>query len=115
MNEFENWLNENKFNFYINDRINLRKLSLDLGLRGDLYRQKIYIQPRFSLKYNVLENLSLSASWGIYNQFLGKVPVIYDKIAPALIWKVLGEENYPVMSSVHSIISFSYGVNVSRY
>ncbi|MCE5320365.1 MAG: TonB-dependent receptor [Bacteroidales bacterium] len=99
---------ENKFNFYINDRINLRKISFDLGLRGDMYKQKFYIQPRFSLKYNVLENLSLSASWGIYNQFLGKVPIIYDKIAPALIWKVLGEENYPVMGSVHSIISFSY-------
>lgn len=66
------------------------------------------MQPRFSLKYNLLENFSLSASWGIYYQFFGKVPIIYDKIAPALIWKVLGEENYPVMSSVHSVVSFSY-------
>lgn len=99
---------ENRFYFYINDNINLRKLSLHLGLRGDVYNQKLYLQPRFSLKYNVLENLSLGASWGIYNQFFGKVPIIYDKIAPALIWKVLGRDNYPVMSSVHSIISFSY-------
>jgi len=99
---------ENKFNFYINDNINLRKLSLHLGLRGDVYNQKLYLQPRFSLKYNLLENLSLGASWGIYNQFFGKVPIIYDKIAPALIWKVLGKENYPVMNSIHSIISFSY-------
>jgi len=93
---------------YINKQISLRRFSMTLGLRGDLYKEKLFFQPRVSAILDIGNNISLSGSWGIYNQFLGKVPVIYEEVAPTLIWALLGNKGYPILKAYHTIIGASW-------
>ncbi len=93
---------------FFNEKLSFKGISVSAGTRGDLYRGEFYIQPRVSASVNLTEKISLSGAWGIYNQFLGKVPVIYEDIAPVSIWQILGDNEYPVMRSVHTIIGTSF-------
>jgi hypothetical protein len=93
---------------YLNEKVSLKGATISAGTRGDLYKGKIYVQPRLSASVNLSENLSISGAWGIYNQFLGKVPVIYEDIAPVMVWRLLGEEGHPVMKSSHTVLGTSW-------
>lgn len=97
-----------KSSLFLNGKISLKGANITAGARGDLYLGKFYLQPRLSASYNFSDNFSVSGAWGIYNQFLGKVPVIYENIAPVMIWRLLGEEGHPVTRSVHTIIGTSW-------
>jgi hypothetical protein len=89
---------------YADQQISFRRFSMTLGLRGDLYKERLYFQPRLSAILDIGSNISLSGSWGIYNQFLGKVPVIYEEVAPTLVWTLLGSGGYPVLKAYHTIV-----------
>jgi len=99
---------DSKVNFYVNDMLNFRRLQMNIGARTDLFKDKLYIQPRISIKYTLLNNLSTSFSWGIYNQFIGKVPILYENDISSIIWKVLGSNEYPVIGATHTILNLSY-------
>ena len=93
---------------FFNEKLSFKGISVSAGTRGDLHRGELYIQPRISASFNITDKISLSGAWGIYNQFLGKVPVIYEDIAPVTIWQILGDNEYPVIRSVHTIIGTSF-------
>ncbi len=97
-----------KLGFYIQDRLIMNDLSIILGARADLFTSKVFIQPRLSLKYNISGKFSTSLSWGTYNQFLGKVPVIYEDKIPSLVWKILGDNEFPVTKSMHTVLNLTY-------
>ena len=96
---------------FLNENLLFKNISINAGVRGDLYMGSLYIQPRASVNLNILNNFSISASWGIYNQFLGKVPVIYDEVAPSLVWKLLGDGGHPVSKSYHTVAGLSWNSN----
>lgn len=93
---------------YFQDRFIMNDLSFTLGARADLFTNKVFIQPRLSLKYNLSGKFSTSLSWGTYNQFLGKVPVIYEDKIPSLVWKILGDNDFPVTKSMHTVLNLTY-------
>lgn len=99
---------------YADKQISFRNFSMTFGFRGDLYKEKFYFQPRLSAILDIGSNLSLSGSWGIYNQFLGKVPVIYEEVAPTLVWTLLGSGGYPVLKAYHAIVGATWNTkNIS--
>lgn len=99
---------------YADKQISFKNFSMTLGFRGDIYKEKFYFQPRLSAILDIGSNLSLSGSWGIYNQFLGKVPVIYEEVAPTLVWTLLGSGGYPVLKAYHTIVGATWNTkNIS--
>ncbi|MDD2425521.1 MAG: TonB-dependent receptor [Bacteroidales bacterium] len=97
-----------KSSLFLNGKISLKGANISAGARGDLYRGNFYFQPRLSASYNFSDNFSVSGAWGIYNQFLGKVPVIYENVAPVMVWRILGEDGHPVTKSMHAIAGTSW-------
>lgn len=93
---------------FLNERLTFKNISIDIGARGEYYKDSLFLQPRFSMNLNLTDNFSVSAAWGVYNQFLGKVPVIYEDIAPSLVWKLLGDGGHPVSKSYHTVAGFSW-------
>ena len=93
---------------FLNERVTFKNVSIQIGARGDYYLDSLFFQPRFSVNLNLTDNFSLSGAWGVYNQFLGKVPVIYEEVAPSLVWKLLGEGGHPVAKSYHAVAGFSW-------
>ena len=62
--------------FYLQDQWEVfRPLQLTLGLRATNYRptQKMYYEPRASLRLSVHRGLSLKGAWGQYHQFVNRV------------------------------------------
>jgi len=97
-----------KNGLYFQNRLIINDMSLTLGARADLFSSKVFIQPRLSAKYNLSQKFSTALSWGIYNQFLGKVPVIYEDKIPSLVWKVLGDNEFPITKSMHTVLNLTY-------
>ncbi len=100
-----------KVNLFLNDKIVVERLQVNLGIRTDLFGERVYFQPRASIRYSVSDNISTSLSCGLYNQFVGKVPVVYENAAPSIIWKILGDQNFDVLNSVHTVMNLSYSNN----
>lgn len=74
---------------YITDNILWGKLTLSAGARIDiLINEKAHVQPRLSGTYMILEELTATASWGIYNQFLTRTAYQYDESGFQTIWTI---------------------------
>lgn len=61
---------------YLGDKWALTdRIILDFGLRGTYYdiTTDVYIEPRFSFSYSLLDNLKLKGAWGHYYQFVNQV------------------------------------------
>jgi ferric enterobactin receptor len=64
---------------FANERYTFGPLSVEAGLRTDFMSGGLMWQPRTMLKYSLLRYFTLTASWGIYNQYLVKNPFpIYE-------------------------------------
>ncbi|MDU1906067.1 MAG: carboxypeptidase-like regulatory domain-containing protein [Dysgonomonas sp.] len=75
--------------FYITDNILLGRLSVNAGVRVDLpIDKKVYVQPRISGKYKISEELTATASWGLYNQFLTRSAYKYDGSGIQTVWSM---------------------------
>lgn len=91
---------------YITDNILLGKLSLNAGIRADLIPDdKIYVQPRISARYTFSDELTATASFGIYNQFLTRVPYQYRSGSYQMIW-TLSDSTF--LSSTHFLAGLAY-------
>jgi hypothetical protein len=74
---------------YITDNVLLGKLSVLAGLRADrIISKKIYIQPRLSARYAISDEWTVTASFGIYNQFLTRIPYRYGTGSYQLVWNL---------------------------
>ena len=94
---------------HITDNILLGKLSIKAGIRADLIpNDKIYVQPRLSARYTITEELTATASFGLYNQFLTRVPYQYRQGSYQMIWN-LSDSTY--LSSTHYQAGLAYSRN----
>jgi hypothetical protein len=97
-----------KTSAFINDNFVIANLNVNLGLRFDTYMGKSYFQPRFQAAYTINENFKITASTGLYNQFINKVPYIDQSNNYSYIWKVADINIVPVISSFHGVVGASY-------
>lgn len=95
-----------KPSFFISDRLSISKLSIDGGLRVDVTPDNIYWQPRIAIRYPISERLTTTASWGLFNQYISRVPVRINSTANFFTWQ-LGEP----LEAMHSIVGVAYNHN----
>lgn len=93
---------------YIDNTLYFKAITIKTGLRSDYYDGRFNFQPRISGVVSAGDKLSFSAAWGIYRQYLGKVKVIYEDVAPVYVWKLLGENGYPVPESKQIVAGLSW-------
>jgi hypothetical protein len=94
---------------HITDNILFGKLSIKAGIRADLIPDdKIYIQPRLSARYAISNELSATASFGLYNQFLSRVPYLYRSGSYQMIWDLSDTTS---LSSTHLVGGLAYSKN----
>ncbi|MDP3436603.1 MAG: TonB-dependent receptor [Bacteroidales bacterium] len=97
-----------KMSVFINDNFVISNLYINLGLRVDSYLGKSFFQPRFQGTYKVNNDIKITASAGLYNQFINKVPYIDESNNYSYIWKIADNDNVPVISSFHAVLGASY-------
>lgn len=80
------------------------------GLRTNYYNNtnKIYIEPRLSLSYQLNEQWKLKGAWGLYNQFVTRV--VREDVSQGNrdFWLLANDDLNPVSSSTHYILGASY-------
>lgn len=97
-----------EINYFIN-----QKLKFTPGLRVDidLTLQKTYLQPRFATKYQINKALAVSASWGIYKQFIAYNATIDEQGDLKYTWTVSDGKKIPVYSAQHWVIGTNFEKN----
>lgn len=99
----------NNPSLYITDNILLGKLSLNAGIRADLIPDdKIYVQPRLSARYTFSDELTATASFGLYNQFLTRSPYQYRSESYQMIWNLTDSTS---LSSTQFLAGLAYSKN----
>lgn len=94
---------------YITDNILLGKLSLQVGLRADMViGKKIHLQPRLSARYSITDELTATASFGLYNQFLTRIPYRYGTGSFQLVWNL---SDTTFLSSTQLVAGVAYSKN----
>lgn len=99
---------------YLQDRIRISdKLIFVPGIRTSFYdvTEKMYYEPRASLRYNLTKKISLKGAWGHYYQFANRI--IRDDISSGSkdFW-VLGDgDAVPISFAEHFILGASYETN----
>jgi hypothetical protein len=80
-------------------------LSLQFGLRGSKYElhNKIYLDPRFGIKYLLADKLSLKGSWGMFNQFLFTTNDENEVLKIVDFWQPV-PKNFDAMRNQHFIL-----------
>ncbi|OJX87345.1 MAG: hypothetical protein BGP01_00575 [Paludibacter sp. 47-17] len=95
--------------FYVNDNILLGKLSLNAGIRVDMpLNKKVYVQPRLSGSYKLSEELTATASWGLYNQFLTRTTYQYDESGFQTVW-TMADSTFT--KAMHTTAGIAYSKN----
>lgn len=97
-----------KMSVFINDNFVISNLHINLGLRVDSYLGKSFFQPRFQGTYKVNNDIKITASAGLFNQFINKVPYIDESNNYSYLWKIADTDNVPVISSFHAVLGASY-------
>ena len=109
---YNNRVNEDKStltvsSFYLTDNISLGKFSLNGSLRTDFANDKVYLQPRFSGKYTFSEELTATAAWGLYYQYISRMPILVDDHTD-FAWKINKDS---IMSSMHTLAGLAFSRN----
>lgn len=94
---------------YATDRLLFGKLSVDAGIRMDIaVNGRTYLQPRLSARYRWSDEITTSASFGMYNQFLTRVPFQYRPGSYQMIWNLADNTS---LSSIHYLTGIAYSKN----
>ena len=85
-------------------------LEFKSGVRAEipLNINRLYIQPRLSILFKPVKNLSTYLAWGIYNQFITKTSVLDDYGNYQYFWAIADNIDVPVLSSYHYVGGVSY-------
>ncbi|MCF8362345.1 MAG: TonB-dependent receptor [Prolixibacteraceae bacterium] len=101
----------NRAELYISDYLPLSDLwVLNAGVRFYFSRQtsrNVFADPRVSLNFKPSPRVTLSASWGIYHQFMYKLASVDLDNNYSWYW-VTANKNLPVINSRHRIVSANY-------
>ena len=94
---------------YINDHLMFDRLSVDAGIRADfLPRGNSFAQPRIAARYALSEELSATASWGMYHQFITRIPYQYSTGSYQMAWS-LADSTY--LQARHLTTGMAYSKN----
>ncbi|CAH0995717.1 hypothetical protein EMA8858_01842 [Emticicia aquatica] len=100
--------------FYIQDNIKLfnDKLHLKPGIRTTYFdvTKKNYIEPRFSVNYNITKQLKIKGAAGIYYQFVKQINREDISNGNRNFWVLSNNESLPVTKSNHLILGGSYEI-----
>ena len=89
------------------------EVSKNLKIRGGLritdynLHDKIYLDPRFGVKYNLSDNIALKTNWGLYHQFLTTASNQDENLRLVELWLGI-PENKPASISEHLITGLEY-------
>lgn len=59
---------------FVTQKISIKNIDMEAGMRTDVMSSGIKWQPRFFLKYHFSPHFTFTSAWGIYNQYLVKDP-----------------------------------------
>jgi hypothetical protein len=88
-------------NYFINSKV---KITPGIRTDFDIQLQKIYLQPRLAISYQITNPFKISASWGLYNQFIAYNGVRDDQGNFTYQWTVSNEKTIPVYKAQHFVI-----------
>lgn len=103
----------NRFYAYLQDVLPIgERFELKAGFRFNLINdeQRFYPEPRLSASYRLTENTKLSASWGIYNQFMYKIANVDRDQNYNYFW-VTSNNKIPVLHAKHWVAGINYFKN----
>ena len=99
-----------EISFYLQDRWEVsEKLKVRSGLRITDYNlhNKIYLDPRFGMKYNISDDIALKGNWGLYHQFLTTANNQDENLRLVELWLGIPKEK-PASISEHLIGGMEY-------
>jgi ferric enterobactin receptor len=98
------------FSLYLQDNISFNKLHILPSYRGDYFRgtMKYYSEPRFSVIYDLMQNISLKGAIGKYYQFVSCVTQEDILQGNKEYWLLDNNSNVPVSSAIHYIAGITY-------
>ena len=99
-----------EFAVFAQDRWEVSKnLKIRGGLRMTDYNlhDKVYLDPRLGVKYNLSDNIALKTNWGLYHQFLTTASNQDENLRLVELWLGI-PENKPASISEHLITGLEY-------
>ena len=102
--------NTRETSFYIQDKWDAsEKLKFQGGLRATDYslHDKLYLDPRLSMKYHVTDNVALKLNWGYYHQFLTTANGQDENLRLVELWLAIPEDKKASLSQ-HTIGGIEY-------
>ncbi|MGE4414504.1 MAG: hypothetical protein AB7D08_04145 [Bacteroidales bacterium] len=87
---------------FFSDKFTKGGFNANAGLRADIHGGAVGILPRFSISQKI-SYFHITASWGIYRQYLNRVPLLIEDARLAFPWKL----TKPLVS-IHSIAGIAY-------
>ena len=99
-----------EFAVFAQDRWEVSKnLKIRGGLRMTDYNlhDKVYLDPRLGVKYNLSDNIALKTNWGLYHQFLTTANNQDENLRLVELWLGI-PENKPASISEHLITGLEY-------
>ena len=95
---------------YVQDKWDMSdKIKFQGGLRFAHYNlhDKVYVEPRIGMKYNISNEMSFKMNWGRYHQFLITANDPDENFRLIDLWMGLPEDK-PASVSDHAILGFEY-------
>lgn len=88
------------------------RFSLTSGARVNfpLENGSPVIEPRLSATYKITNTLKFNAAWGLYHQFIFKVPYIDDKQNYTYLW-MTADQDIPVLKATHWVGEINFFKN----
>lgn len=112
--QFTNRLNSQKRDInvpavFVTDNISLGKLSVEAGVRMDIPSSgNPGLSPRITARHNITEELTATASWGIYRQYISKIPYQYSTGHFEMVWS-LSDSTF--MRAYHTLAGLAFSRN----
>ena len=99
-----------EISFFLQDRWEFsEKIKIRSGLRLTDYNlhSKVYVDPRFGIKYHFSDDIALKANWGLYHQFLTTANNQDENLRLVELWLGIPKEK-PASIAEHIIGGLEY-------
>lgn len=94
---------------FVTNQLMLGKISVEAGLRATLPEGGSFsLQPRISARYTISDEWTATASGGIYNQFISRVPYAFQEGNYQMIWSA-ADSTY--LKGKHAVAGLAYNKN----
>jgi len=106
-----------RLNMYFTDGWHLNKrfmLNYGAKLETPIQLDRMFVQPRLSVKYNAQQNLSIYASWGVYAQFMSELAIIDQYQNNLFHWSIVDLTSNPNQSA-HYVLGASVIKNTWKF